>query len=240
MIGGANAVLPEIRRRTITYGTTAQADVEASEIGCGPFASEFRLRYRTADLGRFHLRIPGRHNVLNAMAAITVAMELEVKPDTIREALATFNGVDRRFQMRGKERGITVVDDYGHHPTEIRATLDGARVCGFGRIHVLFQPHRYTRTFHLMDEFAGAFNQADSVFVMDIYAASEKPIEGVTAESLVERIRQFGHRGVEYVGTLDGGVEALLRVAADGDLVLTLGAGNVWQAGEKFLEKLRQ
>jgi UDP-N-acetylmuramate--alanine ligase len=233
------SLLPEIRRRTITYGTTAQADMEASEIDCGPFASEFRLRYRTADLGRFHLRIPGRHNVLNAMAAITVAMELEVKPATIREALATFNGVDRRFQVRGKERGITVVDDYGHHPTEIRATLDGARVCGFRRIHVLFQPHRYTRTFHLMDEFAGAFNQADSVFVMDIYAASEKPIEGVTAESLVERIRQFGHRGVEYVGTIDGGVEALLAAAADGDLVLTLGAGNVWQAGEKVLEKLR-
>jgi UDP-N-acetylmuramate--alanine ligase len=232
-------LLPEIRRRTITYGTTAQADMEASEIGCGPFASEFRLRYRTADLGRFHLRIPGRHNVLNAMAAITVAMELEVKPDVIREALATFNGVDRRFQVRGKERGITVVDDYGHHPTEIRATLDSARVCGFRRIHVLFQPHRYTRTFHLMDEFAGAFNQADSVFVMDIYAASEKPIEGVTAESLVDRIRQFGHRGVEYVGTIDGGVEALLPVAADGDLVLTLGAGNVWQAGEKFLERLK-
>jgi len=232
-------LLPEIRRRTITYGTTAQADVEASEIGCGPFASEFRLRYRTADLGRFVLHIPGRHNVLNAMAAITVAMELEVKPDVIREALATFNGVDRRFQMRGKERGITVVDDYGHHPTEIRATLEGACSCGFRRIHVLFQPHRYTRTYYLMDEFAGAFHQADSLFVMDIYAASEKPIEGVTAEALVERIRQFGHRGVEYVGTIDAGVEALLKVAAEGDLVLTLGAGNVWQAGEKLLERLR-
>jgi UDP-N-acetylmuramate--alanine ligase len=232
-------LLPEIRRRTITYGTTAQADVEASEIGCGPFASEFNLRYRTADLGRFVLRIPGRHNVLNAMAAITVALELEVKPDVIREALATFNGVDRRFQMRGQERGITVVDDYGHHPTEIRATLDGARLCGFRRIHVLFQPHRYTRTYYLMDEFARSFHQADTLFVMDIYAASEKPIEGVTAESLVERIRQFGHRGVEYVGTIDAGVEALLKVATDGDLILTLGAGNVWQAGEKVLERLR-
>src|SRR5439155_4174611 len=181
-------LLPEIRRRTITYGATAQADVEASEIACGAFASEFRLRHRNADLGCFRLRIPGRHNVLNATAAITVAMELEVKPDTIREALATFNGVDRRFQMRGKERGITVVDDYGHHPTEIRATLDSARDCGFRRVHVLFQPHRYSRTFHLMDEFAGSFHQADSLFVMDIYAASEQPIEGVTAESLVERI----------------------------------------------------
>lgn len=232
-------ILPEIRRRTITYGTTSQADMEALDIGCGHFASDFRLRYRSADLGRFHLGIPGRHNVLNAMAAVAIAMELEVKPDTIREALATFSGVDRRFQVRGKERGITVVDDYGHHPTEIRATLDGARLCGFRRIHVLFQPHRYTRTFHLMDEFARSFHQADNVFVMDIYAASEKPIEGVSAESLVERIRQFGHRGVEHVGTIDRGVDALLGVARDGDLVLTLGAGSVWQAGEKVLARLR-
>jgi UDP-N-acetylmuramate--alanine ligase len=232
-------LLPEIRRRTITYGTTAQADMEASEIACGPFGSDFRLRYRTHDLGRFHLTIPGRHNVLNATAAITVAMELDVNPDAIREGLATFTGVDRRFQLRGTERGITVVDDYGHHPTEIRATLDGARVCGFRRIHVLFQPHRYSRTFHLMDEFARSFHQADSVFVMDIYAASEKPIEGVSAEALVERIRRFGHRGVEYVGTLDRGVDALVRAAGEGDLALTLGAGSVTQAGDKVLAKLR-
>ncbi len=233
-------LLPEIRRRTVTYGTTAQADVEATAISCGPFASDFTLRYRAQDLGRFHLAIPGRHNVLNAAAAITVAMELDVKPDAIREGLATFNGVDRRFQLRGTARGITVVDDYGHHPTEIRATLDGARLCGFRRIHVLFQPHRYTRTFHLMDEFARSFHQADSLFVMDIYAASEQPIEGVSAEALVERIRQFGHRAVEHVGTLDRGVDALVRVAAEGDLVLTLGAGSVTLAGEKVLARLRE
>src|SRR4051794_1581490 len=233
-------LLPEIRRRTITYGSSAQADVEASEVTCGPFASDFRLRYRTADLGRFHIAIPGRHNVLNAMAAITVAMELDVNPDAIREGLATFSGVDRRFQLRGRERGVTVVDDYGHHPTEIRATLDGARVCGFRRVNVLFQPHRYTRTLHLMDDFARSFHQADNVFVMDIYAASEKPIEGVSAESLVERIRSFGHRGVEYVGSLERGVDALLAVASEGDLVLTLGAGSVWQAGEKVLARLRE
>ena len=232
-------LLPEIRRRTITYGTTAQADVEATGVVCGPFVSEFNIRYRATDLGRFILRVPGRHNVLNAMAAIAVAMELEVKPDVIREGLATFSGVDRRFQKRGEARGITVVDDYGHHPTEIRATLDGARLCGFRRIHVLFQPHRYSRTFHLMDEFARSFFQVDSVFVMDIYAASEKPIEGVTAQALADRIRQFGHRGVEYVGTLDRGVDALLDAAGADDLVLTLGAGNVWQAGEKVLERLR-
>jgi len=233
------SILPEIKRRTITYGTTAQADMVASEIACGPFASDFRLRYRGADLGSFHLRIPGRHNVLNAMAAVTIALEQEVKPDVIREALVTFSGVDRRFQVRGTECGVTVVDDYGHHPTEIKATLDSARQCGFARVHVLFQPHRYTRTFHLMDEFARAFNQADTVFVMDIYAASEKPIQGVTAEALVERIRQFGHRGAEYAGNMDRGVEALVNVARDGDLVLTLGAGSITQAAEKVLDKLR-
>jgi UDP-N-acetylmuramate--alanine ligase len=233
------SILPAIRRRTITYGTTAQADMQAIDIGCGHFSSDFRLSYRNQDLGAFHLRIPGRHNVLNATAAVAVAMELEVKPDTIREALATFSGVDRRFQVRGKEAGITVIDDYGHHPTEIRATLDGAKLCGFRRVHVLFQPHRYTRTFHLMDEFARSFHQADSLFVMDIYAASEQPIEGVTAEALVDRIRQFGHRAAEYVGSMERGVEGLLNVAQEGDAVLTLGAGSVWQAGEKVLTRLR-
>jgi UDP-N-acetylmuramate--alanine ligase len=233
------SILPEIKRRTITYGTSAQADVEAGDIACGPFASDFRLRYGAMDLGGFHLPVPGRHNVLNATAAVAVAMELGVKPDAIRDGLAAFQGVDRRFQTRGVESGITVIDDYGHHPTEIRATLDAARLCGFRRIHVLFQPHRYTRTFHLMEEFAGAFNQADSLFVMDIYAASEKPIGGVSAESLVERIRQYGHRGVEYVGSIDRGVAALMSVAREGDAVVTLGAGNVWQAGDRVLESLR-
>jgi UDP-N-acetylmuramate--alanine ligase len=232
-------ILPLIKRRTITYGTSAQADFEAGEITCGPFESDFRLRYRSADLGRFHLAIPGRHNVLNATAAVAVAMEQEVAPDTIREALATFSGVDRRFQVKGRERGITVVDDYGHHPTEIKATLNGARQCGFERIHVLFQPHRYTRTYHLMDEFGRAFHQADTLFVMDIYAASEKPIEGVTAEALVERIRQFGHRGAEYVGTMERGIDALLAAARAGDLILTLGAGSITQAGDRILERLR-
>jgi UDP-N-acetylmuramate--alanine ligase len=234
------AILPSVNRRVITYGTTAQADMEATEIQCGPFSSDFRLRSRTADLGRFHLRLPGRHNVLNAMAAVAVGLELEVEAGQIREALAAFSGVDRRFQMRGKEAGVTVVDDYGHHPTEIRATLDGARLCGFGRILVLFQPHRYTRTFHLMDDFARSFHQADHLYVMDIYAASEKPIERVTAEALVERIRQFGHRNVEYVGTMEKGIGALLAVAREGDLVLTLGAGSISQAGEIILQRLKE
>ena len=233
------SILPSVRRRTITYGASAQADLEAREICCGPFVSDFSLRYRQADLGRYQLRVPGRHNVLNATAAAAVALELEVAPDQIRAGLASFSGVDRRFQTRGQAGGITVIDDYGHHPTEIRATLAAARLCGFRRIHVLFQPHRYTRTYHLLDEFGRAFHQADTVLILDIYAASERPIAGVNGEAVAERIRQFGHRGAEYAGVLDRGVERLLEVAQEGDLVLTLGAGNVWQAGDLLLARLR-
>ena len=234
------SILPSVRRRTITYGGSAQSDLQAADISCGSFSSDFSLRYHDTALGRFHLRIPGRHNVLNATAAAAVALELEVPPDRIREALESFSGVDRRFQTRGVARGITVIDDYGHHPTEIRATLAAARLCGFRHIHVLFQPHRYTRTFHLLDEFGVAFHQADTVLVLDIYAASERPIEGVNAEALAARIRQFGHRGAEYVGTLPRGVDRLLEIAQDGDAVLTLGAGNVWQAGDMLLSRLQQ
>ncbi|HXF27555.1 MAG TPA: cyanophycin synthetase, partial [Bryobacteraceae bacterium] len=180
------------------------------------------------------------HNILNATAAVAVALELGVKLDAIRGGLECFTGVDRRFQIRGKEAGVTVIDDYGHHPTEIRATLEAARLCEFNRILVIFQPHRFTRTQALMDEFAKCFHLADSVFVLDIYAASEPPIEGVTAEVLTERIREFGHRSVEYVGSLDNAVAAVLRNAREGDAVLTLGAGNVWQAGDKVLEGLRE
>jgi UDP-N-acetylmuramate--alanine ligase len=231
--------LPAVKRRIISYGRSAQADIEAREIRCGIFASDFCVRAGEKDLGSFHVRVPGEHNVLNALAAVAVALDLKVAPDVIREGLATFGGVDRRFQVRGKERDITVIDDYGHHPTEIRATLAAARLCGFKRVHVLFQPHRYTRTFHLMDEFARSFMQADRLFVLDIYAASEKPIDGVSAETLVERIHQFGHRSAEYVGSIPRGVETILSDLEPGDAVLTLGAGNVWQAGDRILNALK-
>ena len=232
------SILPAVKRRMITYGRSAQANIEAVDVNCGPFASDFRVRSYGTDLGVFHLGVPGEHNVLNALAAVGVALELKVAPDMIRAGLALFNGVDRRFQIRGKRRDITVIDDYGHHPTEIRATLAAARLCGYKRIHVIFQPHRYTRTFHLMDEFARSFMQADRLYVLDIYAASEKPIEGVTAEALVERIRQFGHRSAEYAGTIGRAVDAVLARVEPGDAVLTLGAGNVWQAGDKLLERI--
>lgn len=232
--------LPSIKRRTITYGASAQADLNIDDPDCGHFSSRFRLKFFDQDLGEFSLSIPGYHNVLDATAAVAVALELGVEPDAARQALATFTGVDRRFQRRGEAGGVTVIDDYGHHPTEIRATLAAARLCRFKQIHVLFQPHRYTRTQVLMDEFAASFHQADTVHLLDIYAASEPPIEGVTAESLAARLREFGHRGTHYAGTLANGVEAILKLAAPGDLVLTLGAGSVWQAGDRILERLRE
>ena len=232
------SILPAVKRRMITYGRSAQANIEAVDVNCGPFASDFRVRSFGTDLGIFHVGVPGEHNVLNALAAVGVALELKVAPDMIRAGLALFNGVDRRFQIRGTRRDVTVIDDYGHHPTEIRATLAAARLCGFKRVHVIFQPHRYTRTFHLMDEFARSFMQADRLYVLDIYAASEKPIEGVTAEALVERIRQFGHRSADYVGTIGRAVDAVLARVEPGDAVLTLGAGNVWQAGDQLLERI--
>jgi UDP-N-acetylmuramate--alanine ligase len=233
-------ILPAVKRRTITYGNSAQADLEITETVCERASSRFRLRFRSRDLGAFCLRVPGAHNVLNATAAIAVALELDQAPDAIREALATYSGVDRRFQIRGVERGVTVVDDYGHHPTEIRATLESARLGGYKRILALFQPHRYTRTRFLMDEFAAAFHPADRLYLMDIYAASEKPIEGVTAEVLAERTRAFGHKSVEYVGSMENGIEAIVKEAADGDVVLTLGAGSVSQAGDRILTALRE
>ena len=232
-------ILPEVKQRNITYGVNPQALLQVTDSSCGPFECCFHLRMRGQDLGEFRLRVPGFHNVLNATAAVAIALELEIKPDVIREALLTFTGVERRFQTRGVERGVTVIDDYGHHPTEIRATLDAARLCSTGRIRAIFQPHRYTRTQHLMDDFARSFHQADSVHVLDIYAASEPPIEGVTAEALVERMREFGHRCASYHASMPEAVDAVLAQVHEGDLALTLGAGNVWQAGDLLLRKLR-
>ncbi len=232
-------MLPYVNRRTITYGTTAQADLRVAHSSPGHMGSQFHLEFRGRDLGCFRVHVPGAHNVLNAAAAVAVGLELEIPVETIREGLGEFTGVDRRFQVRGVERGVTVIDDYGHHPTEIRATLAAARECRLERVHVLFQPHRYTRTHALLDEFARSFHQADSVFVLDIYAASEPPIEGVTSQALVERIQAFGHRRAHYAGAMDAGIAAVIEAAREGDAILTLGAGSVAQAGDAILERLR-
>jgi UDP-N-acetylmuramate--alanine ligase len=232
-------VLPEITRRVITYGTVAQARYIVSAPHCGHLASEFAIRHRDEELGQFRINVPGMHNVLNATAAIAVARELDVPLEKIRDGLAAFSGVDRRFQLRGEASGVTVVDDYGHHPTEIRATLSAARQCQYKRVHAVFQPHRYTRTMHLMDEFARSFNDADAVYVLDIYAASEAPIEGVTSNVLVDKLQAYGHRAARYTASMDNAIDMLRANVREGDLVLTLGAGNVWQLGDRLLGALR-
>ena len=230
------AVLPRVRRRVYTYGESAEADfrVQMLEKGTDHHAS-FEVNYKGLVLGPFRLHVPGRHNVLNAAAAVAAGVQLGVAPEQIAVGLESFRGVDRRFQIKGVVHGVTVVDDYGHHPTEIVATLKAARECGFGRVLVLFQPHRFTRTRDLMTEFAGAFKDADVVRVLDIYAASEEPIEGVSAEALVKAI---GAKGVAYADSVGAGVEALVREAREGDVILTLGAGSVSQASTLLLEGL--
>jgi UDP-N-acetylmuramate--alanine ligase len=191
-------------------------------------------------LGAFTLHVPGRHNVLNATAAVAIGTQLEVAPDAIATALAEFRGVDRRFQLKGLVRGVTVVDDYGHHPTEIRATLAAARECGYKHVHVIFQPHRYTRTRDLMEEFSTAFDDADSVEMLDIYAASEEPIPGIDAETLAARVNAGKpHRSpVHYARSAADAVAAVAKRAQDGDLIMTLGAGSVSQIGPQVLEAL--
>ena len=200
--------------------------------------SRFHVTFKQKALGEFHLHVPGTHNVLNATAAIAVGVGLDIHPDHIRTALTNFRGVDRRFQRRGQAAGVSVIDDYGHHPTEIRATLAAARQCGYHKIHVIFQPHRYTRTQSLMNEFADAFHDADTLFVLDIYAASEKAIEGVTAEALAKQIHDAGSQDARYVRSFSEAAEAVAAAAAPGDMILTLGAGNVSQIGPMVLEKL--
>jgi UDP-N-acetylmuramate--alanine ligase len=196
----------------------------------------FQVTYKDKNLGEFTLHVPGAHNVLNATAAIAVGTALDIPVEQICSALEGFRGVDRRFQLKGKAGGVTVIDDYGHHPTEIRATLAAARQCGFRRVHVIFQPHRFTRTRDLMDEFASAFGDADTVCLLDIYPASEKPIKGVTAEALAGRIAGSGR--VTYAASFSDAVAGVAAQVSPGDMVLTLGAGSVSQLGPTILEKL--
>jgi UDP-N-acetylmuramate--alanine ligase len=238
-------LLPDAQRRTVTYGTKRGSDflIKLDETKSEPAGdsrplSRFRVSYRRQDLGEFTLRVPGVHNVLNATAAIAVGIGLDISLDAIRTALDQFRGVDRRFQLRGRAAGVSVIDDYGHHPTEIKATLAAAKQCGFRKIHVIFQPHRYTRTRDLMDEFTTAFADADSLFVLDIYAASEKPIEGITGEALAKQIAEKSANRVQYVGSLPDAVTAATGLAKDGDMILTLGAGSVSQLGSAILERL--
>ena len=234
-------IVPNIKRRRVTYGLTAQADISAHNIRYNEsFGSTFTVWRGDDILGDIALPVPGKHNVYNALAATAVALELEIPFEKITEAFANFKNANRRFQFKGEENGITVVDDYGHHPTEILATLSAAKNSSGGRrTVVVFQPHRFTRTQELMDEFALSFNNADVLYVLDIYAASETPIEGITAEVLTENIRKYGHKNANYIGDVDTAAKKVASNLQSGDLVITLGAGSVTRLSDEILENLR-
>ncbi|HEU4366699.1 MAG TPA: UDP-N-acetylmuramate--L-alanine ligase [Methylomirabilota bacterium] len=232
-------LLPRVEKRVITYGLESSADLVARRPELRGMTSRFEVWQRGAPLGECTLQIPGRHNVLNALAAIAVGLDLEIPFATIQQALAGFAGVQRRFQVRGTAAGVTVVDDYGHHPVEIRATLAAAKAGFDSRVITVFQPHRYSRTLHLRQEFLTAFNQADVLIVMDVYPAGEAPIPGVSAADLAEGIRAHGHRDVTYLGSDRARiVEHVCEISRPGDLVLTLGAGDVSQLGPDILRRL--
>jgi UDP-N-acetylmuramate--alanine ligase len=232
-------LLPRVDTRIVTYGLESSADLVARRLALSGMTSRFEVAQRGSVLGECALQIPGRHNVLNALAAIAVGLDLEIPFATVARALAGFAGVQRRFQIRGTAGGVTVVDDYGHHPAEIRATLAAAKAGFDRRVVTVFQPHRYSRTLHLRQEFLTAFNQSDVLVVMDIYPAGEAPIPGVSAADLAEGIRAHGHRDVVYLGSDRARVvEHVCEISRPGDLVLTLGAGDVSQLGPDILRRL--
>jgi len=231
-------VLPRVERRVVSYGLTPQASVSARGLEVGPTSSTYTATLDGEDLGRVTLSVPGTHNVANSLAAVAVGLDLEVPFEAIQAGLGSFSGVDRRFQERGEAGGVLVIDDYGHHPTEIHVTLETLqRRAGERRTVVLFQPHRFTRTQALWDEFCGVFHQADRLLITDVYAASEEPIPGIDAKTLASAITERGHQDAVYAGDLEAATERLAQEAREGDVVLTLGAGNVWTAGEELLRR---
>ena len=232
-------VFSRAEKASSNKGALAPERLGPARAGASVPPQSFGVSYRGSDLGEFRLHVPGLHNVLNATAAIAVGIGLDIPVAHIREALEHFRGVDRRFQLRGEAGGVAVIDDYGHHPTEIKATLAAAKQCGYRKIHVIFQPHRYTRTRDLMDEFTTAFGDADSLFVLDIYPASEQPLEGITGEVLAQRIAEKSRRSVAYVSSFEEAVSAVASASHPGDMILTLGAGSVSQLGPLLLEQLQ-
>ena len=228
-------LLPRIRRRHVTYGLAPQADYSAREVSFRGVGSRFLAFRRGEALGEFALRMPGQHNVLNCLATIAIGDELEVPIDVMKEALATFDGVARRFSVVGVADGVTLVDDYGHHPAEVRATLDAARRAFDKRVLVAFQPHRYSRTQLLFEEFSRAFNKADRVLIADIYPAGERPIEGISSKALAQSIAEHGHHAVEHVSDRAELARKLAEHARPGDVVISLGAGDI----NKILEDVR-
>ena len=234
-------LLPAIRKRVITYGLSSQADVQARDVRIDGFQTRFEVLTGGAVLGAVTMPVPGRHTALNALAAVAVGLELEIPFAVIAAALGSCSGVQRRLQIKGETRGILVVDDYGHHPTEVKATLAALReACPSRRLVVLFQPHRYSRTQALFKEFCTAFHDADLLYVTEIYAAGEVPLEGVSGAWLAEGLKQYGQKQVQFVATLENLVAQVQPELLAGDVVITLGAGNIPRAGEELLRCLRE
>jgi UDP-N-acetylmuramate--alanine ligase len=232
------AMLPSLAKRFQTYGLSKDAELQGADIELQSRAAQFSARLKGESLGRFRVAMPGVHNVRNALAAIAIGLELGVPVAQIAQALESFTGVERRFEIVGEKADITVIDDYGHHPTEIKATLAAAKGGSKRRLVVLFQPHRYTRTQDLVDEFAVAFNQADLLFLTEIYPAGESPIPGVTGERLAQTIEGSGGPPLTYVPRKEELVDKVLADLRPGDMVLTMGAGDIWKTGRALLERL--
>jgi UDP-N-acetylmuramate--alanine ligase len=232
------SLLPKVKKRFTTYGLTTQADFQAKEIVFEGLSTSFDVVHQQQEIGRLRLRMPGLHNVYNALATLATAFELDIPFNVVEEALHDFSGIQRRFQIKGEKKGILVVDDYGHHPVEIMATLKAARTGWGKRIIVVFQPHRYTRTQALFKDFLTAFYDADILILTDIYPAGEDRIEGVEARDLFEGLREYGHKNVTYLADKKEIVEHLLRIIATGDLVITLGAGDIWQVSDELVKRL--
>jgi UDP-N-acetylmuramate--alanine ligase len=234
------ALIPQVKKRYVTYGLSTQANYRAGSISFQGVMTSFRAFENDRELGRISIQMPGLHSVYNALATIATARELDLDFGVVQEALGSFSGVQRRFQIKGERGGILVVDDYGHHPAEIKATLSAAQNGWGRRTVVIFQPHRYTRTRDLLKEFFTAFNQADVLFLLDIYPAGEDPIPGVKAENLYEGIKGHGHKDVTLVSERKEILDHLLPRLKSGDMVITLGAGDVWKIGETLLEELEK
>jgi len=232
-------MLPQLQKRFVTYGMNRQADYFATDVVYKDGGVKFYANSRAGNLGKIRLDMPGQHNVLNALAAMAVARELDIDQRDIEVGFRTFAGVKRRFQIKHTD-GFMLVDDYGHHPAEIKATLNAARTGWDRRLLVIFQPHRYSRTRALFSEFIPAFNQADLVYIMDVYAAGEEPLEGAHGEDLANSIAEHGHRGVRYCASAEEVLRHVKEQLQPEDMVLTLGAGSVWQIGERLLEELKQ
>jgi UDP-N-acetylmuramate--alanine ligase len=233
------SILPRLNKPYITYGFSPQASLQARSPSVANFGSDFEVWQGEKRLGLARCNVPGKHNVLNALAAIAAGLEIGLSFEQASKGLDQFKGVRRRFELKGEKGGVKVFDDYGHHPTEIRATLNAARKAWGGRIVTLFQPHRYSRTQDCYEDFVRAFDDADLVFVADIYAAGEEPIPGISAERLAEDIRLHGHNAVEFAGEAKNAAEKVAAKLQPGDLFLTLGAGNVYAAGEQLLKILK-